>query len=169
MKLLSIFIFIIGYMLSNINNPIKEIPQWNIPQNTQVSWNIPNIDTVKKYNSKQPPKEVVSYVYKIAAKYQIQPAAILAACYHERGIKNWYDPFLCGFGATDNLNWNMSKWGGWQKQIRLFAKRANNCGYFKIGTHITKHHAQNFARHCYKTTAWQNYGRIVNYIKAFEI
>lgn len=188
MKLLSVVVLIIGYIVNNIDNTTDNIdnalsnidnttgvPQWNIPQNinhaNHVKWNIPNIGitTNKRYKSKRPPSDVAMYVRSIAAKYQIQPAAILAACYHERGIKNWYDPFLCGFGATDDLNWNKSKWGGWQKQIRLFAKRANRCGYFKVGTNITIQHAQMFAKNCYKTTAWQNYGRIVNYINGFKI
>lgn len=155
--------------------------QWNIPQNKSMQWNIPKYDSnfvnwsipkyvysSKKYTGRKPPQEVVNYAKQIAVQYGIEAAAILAACYHERGIKNWYDDFLCGFGATDDLNWNKSRWGGWQKQIRLFAKRANRCGYFKVGITITTTHAQNFARYCYKTTAWQNYGRIVSYLHEFR-
>lgn len=176
MRVISVLCICLGIWANSkqsntINWEINSVPQWQI-NNTSYSaqWKIPISKITKIHSTKRPPQEVINYAKQLAAQYRIEAVAILAACYHERGIINWYDDFLCGFGAINNRpsTWNHARFGGWEKQLTRFAKRANNCGYFRIGSQINTLHAQNFARYCYKTEAWQNYSRIIGYIGYFR-
>ena len=103
------------------------------------------------------PQDVVNLAFQYTNSRE-QALFLLAMCYHERGIKGWYDSFLCGYGATDT-KW-YSKYSGWQKQLRYASSKVRR--YFNNRL-VSNQTAQGFARDSYKTTHWWNYANTWNY------
>lgn len=91
---------------------------------------------------------------------EMQAKFLLSLCYHERGIKNWYDNYLCGYGATDT-KW-YSKYAGWQKQLSYSGTKVR--GWFRNKT-INHDTTLGFAKYAYGTTDWQHYSRVWEYYR----
>ena len=185
--LLIIFILIIAIIGVLVFTPVKQsvthetvrqseqldvLLNWRLPEisnnDNLLNWKLPvNITTTKYSKTKVPPQDVIAYARRLAIQFNIVPAVILGACYHERMLLNWYDDFACGFGAISNnrRDWK-AKYSGWQRQMRLFAKRANRCNMFRSLPNV--YNAQMFAKNCYKTEAWRNYSKVANYTKIFN-
>jgi hypothetical protein len=109
------------------------------------------------YKSKTAPLDVVELARKHTNNEQ-QAKFLLALCYHERGIKNWYDNYLCGYGATDTV-W-YSKYSGWQKQLSYAGHRVRKWfGNRDINYNTTL----GFAKYSYGTTDWKHYSQVWKY------
>ena len=156
------------------NNDVNELLNWRLPKQTVSSndllnWQLPTItqSSVKHSRTKVPPQDLIIYARQLGQRYNIVPSVILGACYHERMLLNWYDDFACGFGAisSNRKDWKR-KYAGWQRQMRLFAKRANRCNMFR--TLPTAYQAQMFAKNCYKTEDYSHYKRVAGYTRNFN-
>jgi hypothetical protein len=126
------------------------------------------------YRSKTPPQDVVNYLTNtIKVRYPSVPVWVyLAICYHERGIKNWRDNHLCGYGSYDGAKTGWKSSNGWKYQIDNLARiihRDRHTGRFQgANTGLTCHEYQMFAKHSWKTTDWQNHCKSATYAQHFK-
>lgn len=133
-----------NWVMSDLNNyPLYTVKQSSVVRGRRVG------------NMRIPPQDVIDSAF-LYTNTREQAYFLLSLCYHERGIKNWYDDFLCGYGATDTV-W-ISKYKGWKNQLRFAARHKVN-KYFK-NRRVNLVTTLGFAKHSYGTTDWEHYSTV---------